>query len=357
MTLDLVLVRHGSRDRANEKSGLNTRGQRQMESLVTALSRRDIRPTAIVSSSKKHAVESAEKLSRGLLQEPLKVRNLDSLTPQSETPSDLDTFLKELGGDDVPGEQTIVVVGHEGRLSDLLTELIGVRSRPFVAGGAVHVTSSGKAALLRGKGQVAYRYPTVDHQEDAIRTKAHSKMTVSVFLAGFVFTSLNFLLLEAEERSWDLVIATGALTGSLVLFIACVYIFDQLGTPAGFATDGEKPRRWWKWWYDRRARKAEEKWEELTKEMNENTADHDARVRARAERDKLFARDERDGPVYWQMVRTSRYVFTPAVFLALLGYASVVIGTGSVRLQLVAGAFLLTAILYAASRRPNLGAD
>lgn len=64
-----------------------------------------------------------------------------------------------------------------------------------------------------------------------------------------------------------------------------------------------------------------------------------------------------DGPVYWDMVATSRLVFTPAVALAFAGFLALLIGTndtwiwagGLVGMSIAAG--------YAALRRPDLGAD
>lgn len=354
MRLDLILVRHGFRDAGEENTALAQRGRLQMQRLARALSRRDIRPTAIVSSRARHARESADELVAYLPVRLTRVHELDALTPGSGVPSDVDTVLDELAGElDLRSDQTVLVVGHEGRLSDLLTELTGARSRPLVPGGAAHVESDGRVELLRGGGRVAYRYPTVDHQEDALRAKVHSKMTISVFLAGFVFTSLSYLLLEVREWPWHRVVAASALTGSLMLFVAAVYIFDQLGTPAGFATDAEKPNRLWRWWYARRDRLLGERWLTLLRSAPGDGAQQAAWV----DDHQPFARERLDGPVYWHMVRTSRFVFTPALFLALLGFAAIVAGTGSRHVQVTAGACLLATAVYAASRRPALGAD
>jgi hypothetical protein len=70
-------------------------------------------------------------------------------------------------------------------------------------------------------------------------------MTVSTLLAGFVFTARSGLLLLSPGR-WTVeqVIAVIALAYSLTLFIASVYIYDQLGMPTGFWTDARRPQLW-----------------------------------------------------------------------------------------------------------------
>ena len=132
-------------------------------------------------------------------------------------------------------------------MSDLVVELTGSRARQIPHGGAVCVHGESLQALLCGRGSILFRYPTVDHQEEQLRSKVNSKMTVATFLAGFVFTALSaLLLLQGADWTWHRVVAAAALTAALVLFVSAVYIYDQLSTPPGFWTDGNKSRYFWR---------------------------------------------------------------------------------------------------------------
>jgi hypothetical protein len=210
--------------------------------------------------------------------------------------------------------------------------------------------------LASGRGCVRYRYPTVDHQEEPIRAKINSKMTVSTFLAGFVFTALSAVLL-LPLNTWPLhrVIATSALTAALVMLIATVYIYDQLGTPAGFWTDADKPRLFWRGLYRLREARLERLWAKRRKAAPKWLTDEE---KARwADDHPIMYRPLNDGPAYWLMVRTSRFIFTPGVVLALVGFVSLLIGTGDRRVMIFGLVGLVTAGVYCLLSRPNLGAD
>jgi hypothetical protein len=64
-----------------------------------------------------------------------------------------------------------------------------------------------------------------------------------------------------------------------------------------------------------------------------------------------------DGPRYHVMVSTSRFVFTPAAGLALVGFLALLADTGDVRMIIGGSAGLLLAGAFALTRRPDLGAD
>ena len=49
----------------------------------------------------------------------------------------------------------------------------------------------------------------------------------------------------------------------LVLFVASVYIYDQLSMPSGFWTDADRPRKLWKKLADSQEARQERRWSEL----------------------------------------------------------------------------------------------
>ena len=179
-------------------------------------------------------------------------------------------------------------------------------------------------------------------------------MTVASLLAGLVLTALSaVVLLDTHPWAWDRVAAIISLTASLALFLASVYIYDQLGTPSGFWTDADKPRPIWKWLAERREAKRERLWSQLWV-----SAEGDEQGKGRqADDDPAFYRPLHDGQVYWLMVKTSRLVFTPAVTLAFVGFLALLVGTNDLRIWLGGLVGLCVAGGYAASHRPDLGAD
>ena len=72
-------------------------------------------------------------------------------------------------------------------------------------------------------------------------------MTVATFLAGFVFTALSALLRDQDDSALSRV--SGQPRYSVALFVASIYIYDQLGAPFGFWTDTDKPRKFWRYLY------------------------------------------------------------------------------------------------------------
>jgi phosphohistidine phosphatase SixA len=351
--IEIVLARHGARHRCGDHGVLNERGWLQAAALARALNLRRSTPDTIFSSAHRDAWDTADRIGRQLPQ-PLTPVTLDCLTPK-RGPCTIEDLLEQAdaNGVDLWGAHCVLVVGHEGRLSDLVVELTGSRERPIPHGGAVAVRGDSLVQLVLGRGTLYYRVPTVDHQEDVLREKVTSKMTVATFLAGFVFTALSAVLLLT--RPWPLhrVIAITALTASLALFISAVYIYDQLATPSGFWTDAGRPRPWWRKLYDRRERRLDKRWARLMSQA-EGDADHKAR---RADDHPDFHRPAADGPMYWLMVKTSRWVFTPAVMLAFSGFVALLVGTDDARIWIGGVVALLVGGTYAAFHRPDLGAD
>ena len=361
--MDIVLIRHGVRDRARDNGALSEHGQHQARVLAQALALRGVVPSLVLTSKHTHAEETARLILQQFNLSPSLVP-LPALTPTAG-PGELDEMLRqswaEAGVWQSPAS-CVFVVGHEGRLSNLLTEMTGRRWHPLGHGSAVCIRASSVEDLLAGRGSVQFRYPTVDYQEDALRAKINSKMTVATFLSGFVFTALSALLLGADEWPWHRLVASMALTAALVLFVASVYIYDQLGMPAGFWTDAERPRKLWQRLYDWKEDRLETQWLQVRDKQAKRhaadgtTPDGDEQARL-ADDEPLFARPRLDGPVYWLMVQTSSVVFTPAVVLALIGFIALLVGAGEWLVWAGGFAALTGAGLYAAWHRPNLGAD
>jgi phosphohistidine phosphatase SixA len=349
--MDIVLVRHAARERAEsgiDDGSLSEHGRHQATSLAAALALRGTRPQVYLSSKRPAARETTQVVSSALSVDAIFVE-LDALTPRGGS-GNLDHIAAEIAraGLDLTQYQAIMLVGHEGRLSNLLTELTGSRSRPFGHGEAVCVSGDELFAFWRGRGRIAYCYPTVDYQEEALRTKLHSKMTTATFLGGFVFTALIEILL-GSNWSWARAVATFALSLSLCLFFAAVYIYDQLGMPMGFWTDAPRARVWRR--VNRRREAAREaRWEQIASGARNRQAGEDAA-------DEDAAPFQLDGPLYHLMVNVSRTVFTPAVILAVVGFLALLYETGSGKIRVGGVVALAVGFGYWAFRRPDLGAD
>jgi phosphohistidine phosphatase SixA len=349
--VEILLVRHGARNeraRGAEREGLSDHGHHQASTLAEALSRRKVRPTWYLTSRHQHARDTARILRDRLSDANTPLLELDALTPRRGSEA-LDRLVPEAESRhvDLADSDSVCIVGHEGRLSNLATELTGSRIRQLDHGEALLVAAPNLIALLQGHGKVHSRYPVLDHHEDRLREKVQSKMTVATFLAGFVFSALSAVLL-LEARPWPLprLVAVVALTGSLCLFIASVYVYDQLSTPVGFWTDARTPwgLRWLSEWHERRR---EDQWHRISQDPKKGPtgADEDA------------APWRLDGPIYRYMVATARWVFNPAVALALVGFLALLWGTGDRRIIALSLLAIVSATGYAAWKRPALGAD
>lgn len=342
--MELILVRHGSRYE-DARGELNDHGQHQIVQLAHALQHRGSAVDCVLTSRHSHARQTADLLRTELSAGAAPLHELDSLTPQ-HGPGDIDTLIDEATAAE-PGLQhrhCVVLVGHEGRLSDLLTELTATRARPLGHGEAVSIGGDCLQDLIAGNGRVRYRYPVYDHQDTQLQSKVQSKMSVSTFLAGFVFTALSSLLvLNPDHWIAAHVIAVITLTCSLMLYVACVYIYDQLGMPTGFWTDAPPAR--WKDLTERFERRRERRWHAVAATHGPETADEQLRPWLQ------------DGPRYHLMISTSRWLFTPATTAALAGFLALLKGTQDLRIFLGACAGLVLAGAFALARRPALGAD
>jgi len=165
---------------------MNDHGRHQIKTLAGALELRGTLPDLLLTSESEHAREAATLLSERLAPGVRSV-TIDALTPGGG-PGGIDEVLRQARAAGVALQKSacLFVVGHEGRLSDLVTELMGTRSRPLCHGGAVCIRGTGLQDLAAGRGCIHHQYPTVDHQEEPLRAKINSKMAVATFLAGFV---------------------------------------------------------------------------------------------------------------------------------------------------------------------------
>ena len=194
--------------------------------------------------------------------------------------------------------------------------------------------------FLQGRGELLFRIPVADFQEEQLRSKVQSKLLVASLLAGFTATILFQLLLQETRQDMSLLQEIGAisLTGSLALFIASIYIYDQLSMPEGFWVFGSSRSKW----------SIVRIWQSVTSYLSENL---------RPGLKGLNKDGENCGPMYAYMVWTWTYVFTPAIMLSVLGFLlllfetedSLIIGGGI-------GIIMLIGIYYIIAR-PSLATD
>ena len=251
----LTLVAHAS----HRDGVLTKRGRYQIEQLLVGLGALGCSPSCIVSSARPQAHATAEAIAERFSLSS--VCCLTELTPKTGTVGTFRTIIDELGSRVGPVDH-LVLVGHEGRLSNLLTELTGGRHRPLFNGDAVMVEERQERGFEIGAGEIVARWPVAAHDEDLVREKLASKMTSTSVLAGFVLAALLAVATGVTDATADdpgpwraasvllLAVSVGALVGALL-------IYDQLSMPAGFWTDG--PRPWWlkrlNDWHERRLEK------------------------------------------------------------------------------------------------------
>lgn len=362
--MKIILIRHGSRQEPQEIGGaarstlpddcqwsgsgqatldkiqselhtpLSDDGIQQTDQLAKMFARLNLRPTVYLTSKYVHALQMGEQLAEKLKEESTpRVLPICALTPFSKTDS-FEDLIDEASkyGVDLKGRAVVAVIGHEARLSQLLTRLTSQRMRPFNRAEAACISADALQDLLEGKGRVEYRFPVADFQEDALRVKIQSKMLVSTFLAGFTFTAL-ISLIENKVLSAPQVIAVIALTAALSLFIASVYMYDRMAMPEGFWVYGDhsKPLPAW-----------------LKKGL-------DLLLKRFIVR---FETDQRqNGLLYSYMVRTWQLVFTPAVLFALAGFIAILLNTNQVVVISGALVVLVLGLVYYVLTRPQLGTD
>jgi phosphohistidine phosphatase SixA len=340
--MKLLLVRHGSRVHGSDNpTPLTERGREEVRDLAKALDELGIVPSSYLTSTKDHSSETAtllcEEISGGATAHVTEISQLDKMRPP------LEVFkVARATGALHEGEAT-VMVGHEPSLGQLLIAFTSARHRPLAHGEAVCLSAATAHELLKGNGKVDFRWPVADYQERELREKIRSKVSVATFLAGFTFTALTAVLSRSVSLSWYDAVAIIALTFSLALFVACIYIYDSLSMPEGY------------WFYGERSLLHEF----AIHNLGSLTNAHALLWRTRSER-KGEARDatlRRHGPLYAYMVSTWTILFTPAVLFGLIGFAGLLLSSHRILIDVGAGVgILLVTVLYLAAR-PDLGYD
>lgn len=219
------------------------------------------------------------------------------------------------------------MVGHEPQLSKLMTRLAGVRIRPLSRPDMVCVKADSLTELLMGNGKIEFRYPVVAYQEEQLRPRIQSKMTVATFLAGFTFAALLELLVKEDKDKFEWMAGRSHVSGEyilevgLVLFVGTVYMYDRLAMPEGFWINEERPRLGMR-------------------------------------RGKTFEEDiSKNGILYALMVWIWKRVFNLAVIFSLVGLIAIVLKTGDLRLIGCAAAVIMTGAIYYNWAKPRLGID
>jgi phosphohistidine phosphatase SixA len=218
-------------------------------------------------SSHIHAMQTADLLANS----KQSISANDALTPgMPDRLFKIDTIVKT----DIKPGQTLTLVGHENRLSQIIVLLTGKRLRPLNQLDVVCVEADSRADLLLGCAEVVWRLPVVAYEEETLRPKVNSKMTAATFLAGFTATAWIQVVMNARMPpipwpqlipaeavasnealvqlvlQWCAVAAMLCLSAALACFVSAVFIYDRLNMPVGSGRRrGRRPIRAFRNWY------------------------------------------------------------------------------------------------------------
>ena len=128
--MELIILRHG--ETGNRARGLTASGRKKMEDAANSINDLKLQIHKIVTSPLTNARETAEIVARVLNKQRIS-RIWDELKPEAET-ADLYRRLSKF-----KGESSILLVGHEPYLSNMISELIsgGKRSRILLKKGGM----------------------------------------------------------------------------------------------------------------------------------------------------------------------------------------------------------------------------
>lgn len=308
----VIFVRHGHKvkrkDVEDKEAPLAEHAKKRVRKLALILRDLGANPDHYFTSDRLHTKDTAKIMSNYLSANGSQIIEVEALTPEEKTESqfNFENIVHRANKKNVnlqsPSSKTLAFVGHEGRLSQLITRVSGERLRPLDHLDAVCVEAESFQDLRLGRGKVAWRIPVRVYQEVELRKKITAKTTVATFLAGFTFTAL-FLTLRDMPLPQGLaetgtitqtintalpLLATVCLTAAMALFIAAVYIYDILTMPEGF------------WFTSQRT-----EWEKLPSKVQKNKEQH--------------------GLLYGHMIDTWGMVFTPGVILAAIGFLLIVV--------------------------------
>jgi phosphohistidine phosphatase SixA len=293
LDMQIVFIRHGARERTSPLSGriedkdrpLSQQGEAEVAKLKRLMGEVGLQPTRCFSSKHVHAMETAQLLFGDATPASMsQVVELDCLTPKNENKREVDAFIDDSRARGFANTDVVLVVGHEPRLGQLLTKLTARRVSPIGRAGAVCVRVASPAQLLLGKAEVEWRSPVDVAGGTDLTEKLSAKMSVSATLAGLTITAAAILLEGGSVTVWRTA-ALLLLTAGVALLVASLYIYDRLLMPEAFWSAAESGRS--------------------------------LKLIGR----KSF-RDDRNanGVLYAEMVWTWRYIFSPGLFFAALGY-------------------------------------
>lgn len=165
--------------------------------------------------------------------------------------------------------------------------------------------------------------------DSELREKINSKMTVATFLAGFTFAALLQLLNDPSRfRSTPNRIAVVSLTLALALFVAAVYMYDRLSMPRHF------------WRYDP-AEVDQSRSKKLVERLHFKI--------------HLQSNMAKDGARYTYMIGVWQWVFTPAVFAAVVGFSALLYGSHDRLVFWMSTVVIVVVTIYYIVLRPILG--
>jgi phosphohistidine phosphatase SixA len=339
----VLLIRHAA---SRDDDDLSSEGLEETEVLATRLRRLRVVPGVICTSSSGDARHTARVLRDELDLPKVDAQVLDALTAPGWQ-NWFDQLLDEL--EPIVSEDTVAIVGNEPRLSLILAESTGTRSRPLARTETVSITAEDLLQYRRGRAAVEFRTGLKGEPEEVLRDKLHSKTAVTTLLAGFTFAGLVEVLTGGRLSGFEAAAAV-LLTLSLGLLVACIYVYDQLALPAGFWSAAERSIG-----KESGLRARLLGWLE--------TLGHKLRMwtSSRAERRRagfVFLHAVRNhGVVYSYMVWTWTWVFTPAIVAGLAGFILLLVATERTSVLLGGIAAVVVAVGLYLAVRPRLGPD
>ena len=322
--MKIILIRHGSKQEnqsPDKYQSLSGGGIQQVNQLGKKLSNpknlniKSIDQKSIVffTSPYKHSEETAKLLIEQwkLCGEPI---SLENLKPDNIS-RNFDKLFKEAlqKKKNLEDLEVVAFVGHYPFLRQLQQYLTKNRISQVIQRGEAACFRGTFQDFLDGNGTFDFNITENSNRviEEQLRLKIQSKMTVSTFLAGFTFAVLNDLL-KTKSFNMPQTIAAISMTGSLLLFVASVYMYDNMTMP-------------------------KEYWSKQSNRKIHFTTDHDL--------------------LHHYMIRTWKWVFTPAVALALIGFIATLFNTGNDLMIVVVVVIILGVILYYFKMKPVLGQD
>src|SRR5262249_17905295 len=161
-------------------------GKQQASKLAKKLVDMHMSPNYCLMSSVDHAKETAQLLLAGLSLPNLPLRESEVLRPESSVFGVTELLEDaEKAGARYQVDVRLLLVGDEGRLSQLISRMTSFRFRPLEQAEVVCVSANCREELLSGRGVLTWRIPVQAHQEADLRDKIGSKMTVTAILTGF----------------------------------------------------------------------------------------------------------------------------------------------------------------------------